>query len=141
MAKNFKFNSTNSRDGFHAEFPSLDFERLTAETEEILQDKRSLERYQRSREQMLIAQRSFKTLVDSVNSMSNNNLVALAFCKEMTKTHRTLQQSLVGQLLIGIRAYAEWAKENNLYDARNEAFVKMADDLERLLEDHPLPFV
>lgn len=113
---------------------------FTPETEATYNDKRDRARYERGSEQMKEAQAAMKVLVDRVNSMSNNNMIALAFCREMARTHPTLQQSLVSQLLVGIQAYARWAKDNHLYDDRNRGFIQMADDLEELLDKHDLPF-
>lgn len=131
--KKFKLQDNQIKSEFNIEFPDR--------SKVNFQDDRDRERYYRGEDQMREAQEAIKTLVNRVNSMGNNKLVALAFCREMTRTHRTLQQSLVSQLLIGIQAYAEWAKENNLYDDRNRGFIQMAEDLEKLLEEHGLPFI
>ncbi len=141
MAKKLVLKDEQLRDGFNVEFPNVDFSRFTPESEAIYNDERDRARYERGSEQMKEAQAAMKVLVDRVNSMSNNNLIALAFCREMARTHRTLQQSLVSQLLVGIHAYAKWAKENNLYDDRNRGFIQMTEDLEKLLDEHGLPFI
>jgi hypothetical protein len=98
-------------------------------------------RYMDSKEKLRQAQIAFKDMVDLTNSMSNNNVLAIGVARQLAQTHRTLQQSTIGQVLYGISIYLEWAKENDRFDARNEAVVKMSDDLKTLLDKHPLPFI
>lgn len=141
MAKKLVLKDEHIRDGFNVNFPGVDFSHHSEANEEIYNDEQKRALYIEGREDMRRAQVAFKDLIQANNSMSGKNLVALAFCREMANTHRTLQQSFVSQLLVGIHAYAKWAKENNLYDDRNRGFIQMADDLEKLLDEHGLPFI
>jgi len=92
MPRKLELKDEQLRDGFNVEFPELNFSRFTPETEAIYNDEQDRTRYERGKEQMEMeeAQAAMRTLVDRVNpssSMSNNNLVALAFCREMAGTN------------------------------------------------------
>ena len=128
-----KFTDEHLKDSFNVEFPNRDDLNIKNEND--------IERYHRSNDQMEEMEKAFEQMTKMVNSMSRNNLLAIAICRQMARTHRTLQQATIQQVLMGISAYLKWAQENGRFDGRNEAMVRMADDLEKLLEDHPLPFI
>jgi len=73
---------------------------------------------------------------DAINSFSFNNK---DFCEQMSREHRTLQQSFT-------RLCFEWIKtcaEMEHYDARNEASVLASKKINEFIktEDIGLPFI
>lgn len=59
------------------------------------------------------------------NSMDRRELPK--FVEQVTlRTHRTLQQKIMGVFVATIEAWAEQAKSPGHFDARNEATVKLA---------------
>lgn len=64
-----------------------------------------------------------------------------AFIEEITcRTHRTLQQNIMGLFLQLVDSWAERDAEGQ-YDLRNEGTVKLATKLKEVTQDAYLPFV
>lgn len=72
---------------------------------------------------------------DDINSLTFNNAT---FCEEMTREHRTLQQSFTRLCLDWLRTCAS---DDYQYDARNEASHITARDLLAGKENQFLPFI
>lgn len=85
-----------------------------------------------------LVQVAFELLDNALNRMGSEEIVLKTFFNELTNTHRTLQQlfwGLINELII------KYAGTN--FDMRNEAAVKMCQDLKQTIEDKEiyLPFV
>jgi len=87
-----------------------------------------------------------RTIADGVNVIGGNGEFEKGFVSELVyRTHRTLQQNVMRQLVIPL--LLEWAKakQGGFYDLRNEGTVQLCADLEKWLEDAgrnlALPFV
>lgn len=73
--------------------------------------------------------------VNSIGSQSERELG-----KALAKDHRTLQQSKMRMFLAFCEEMAQYAKDGQT-DLRNEASCKLAQEIIKLAEKHPLPFV
>lgn len=87
-----------------------------------------------------------RSIADGLNVIGGDGEFEKGFIMELAyRTHRTLQQSVMRQLIIPL--LLEWAKakQGGFYDLRNEATVQLCSDLEKWLEDAgrnlALPFV
>jgi hypothetical protein len=61
------------------------------------------------------------------NTLGNNDEKLDEFVTQVTRrTHRTLQQKIMGLFVKTIESWSEVAANPNLYDARNEATIKLA---------------
>lgn len=67
-------------------------------------------------------------LADEVNVLGSHQVFEEAFSSALIKQHRTLQQSLVGNLIQALRRYGDTSGT----DARNEAAVKHCQNLEEV---------
>lgn len=84
---------------------------------------------------------AIKTLVDNLNLMGNENLVGNAIAKELAHTHRTLQQEFMKTVVGSVLNFFVWQKERNLFDARNEATVNLAEEMKEKIDNTYLPFI
>lgn len=75
-----------------------------------------------------------EVLSDWMNSFSKDYGTGVEIGKQLEGKHRTLQSS-VGRLCVGILV---GLGKQRFTDARNEAIVKLGQDIERMLEDGTL---
>lgn len=68
-----------------------------------------------------------------INKMGNDKELAEQFANELRRTHRTLQQCMIGVLKHVIEDYAE----SDQWDLRNEASVKWAKAVKTLAKSAP----
>jgi len=80
-----------------------------------------------------------KEISDMVNNMSFGETEREIFADEITKNHRTLQQSTMKLFYRVIQAWAVY-EENGWYDERNEATVKAAKRIIEVLKEERLDF-
>lgn len=123
-------------ESFNPEFPHLDFNVRSEETRQAYDEH---ERFAAGRDRLASTQELFHQLINRTNGDSST--VSIAMARALSRNHRTLQQSAVRDVLHGIVLWARYISDNDLYDARNEALADMAGDLERFIEEHPLPYV
>ncbi len=72
-----------------------------------------------------------RTLINEVNSFDHEDVVE-DFLEELTHTHRTLQQSLLGVLKVTIERYGKTATETHNCDLRNSAAVSWANEVRKI---------
>lgn len=81
-------------------------------------------------------------MLDNLNSMIYSEDFIEGFVNEITKSHRTLQQSTMRAVSKLILTWAEM-KETGNYDLRNEATVNSCSIMKRSMEENNvcLPFI
>lgn len=85
--------------------------------------------------------KAFVILINELNNMGGEEVVAKAFIDELRYTHRTLQQNLFGHVIIGV--IKDFAKryDEGYYDERNEASCSIAKKIEPVIKDAYFPFI
>jgi len=76
----------------------------------------------------------WEMLSNAINNF-NDTTNAEAFFNQLTRQHRTLQQSFWRMMIFTIKEYAK-LRESGWYDLRNEESVKMCEGLAQWLEDN-----
>lgn len=78
---------------------------------------------------------------NELNHMGNEENIQIALQLVLNKQHRTLQQSFFKQVVItSISIFAD-KKRANAFDLRNEASCELAEKLQSVVKDCPIPFV
>jgi hypothetical protein len=63
------------------------------------------------------------------------------FADALSREHRTLQASIIKNLLNGLVKYAKNAEVHQFIDMRNEAAVKVIRKITPTIVDNPIPFI
>jgi hypothetical protein len=82
-----------------------------------------------------------RSLMDELNIMGNEEVVAKAFIQEVQQTHRTLQQNFFGHVVVGVIKDFAKRHDEGYWDLRNEASCKTAKKIEPVIKDAYFPFV
>ena len=80
---------------------------------------------------------SVQNIINTGNTMGNEDLIAQGIFEGLINSHKTLQQCFMKSFIMAMKQY----HDADYYDARNEASVKLAGKIVELAEDHPLPFI
>jgi len=83
------------------------------------------------------ATKAVEALGTHVNSFSTNHK---EFANGIRKEHRTIQQSIMKTFLVLIDGWAD-DFDNERYDARNEATVKLAKELSAIANKTYIPYI
>lgn len=100
-----------------------------------------IERDKREFEDKKVVKVAIETILDKINCMGFEKEVGKVISKQLSSTHRTLQQRFFADVIIPvILKYAEMGHDKR-FDARNEASCKKAIELEDLLKEAYFPFI
>ena len=100
-------------------------------------DETQLERARKDRDEFQATVDAFKKFGDTMNRMSRDDFLGPAFIEAMCRTHRTLQEKVIFDLLRGLGNYGKMFDEEPLMmaDARNEFAMKLCKKVYDVLKD------
>lgn len=81
------------------------------------------------------------TIIDELNHMGNEEVVANAVARQLNITHRTLQQQFMDVVIKSSINYFAWNHDQHFFDARNEATCALAKNLKEVFDESYLPFI
>ena len=93
-------------------------------------------------DEMAIVQEKIEKIVQDLSRFVNVGTdFSDAFADALSREHRTLQASIVKNLLNGLVKYAKNAEVHQFIDMRNEAAVKVIRKITPTIVDNPIPFI
>lgn len=122
---------------FNAAFPDVDFNEPSSTPE---QKEEAFNRFKENQKYYTELankgkeyQKAFETLFDGCN-IQHGRMIAVAFARQMSITHRTIQNDFFRVMMASMYFFSQYIKENGFFDMRNKPIVEVEEDFKKFLE-------